>query len=238
MLAAIDSGNSSIKLGIFNEGLLVSVTNSVSIHEIPAIIKKYSVKKIIISDTGGNKQALSAVLSSEKVVLFVNPEMRLPFKIRYNTQESLGADRISAIAGAWNRHAFSDILVIDAGTCITYDFIDKEGNYWGGGISPGIDMRLKALHSFTANLPEIKQSDNFFLIGSDTRSSILSGTLGGIVSELNGMIENYRKQYPDLKVILCGGSSGFFECKIKDSIFIIPDLLLWGLWVISENNEI
>jgi type III pantothenate kinase len=238
MLAAIDSGNSSIKIGIFNEGKLESIANSVSILEIPGIIKINKVDKIIISDTGGHNQALSSMLSSTNKVLYVSSGLRFPFTIRYNTPETLGTDRISAIAGAWNRYAGSDILVIDAGTCITYDFIDREGNYWGGGISPGIDMRLKSLHSSTANLPEVKLSDDFDLTGKDTRSSILSGTLGGIVSELNGMIETYRRKHPGIRVVLCGGSSGFFESKIKDSIFVVPDLVLWGLWIISENNEI
>jgi type III pantothenate kinase len=238
MLAAIDSGNSSIKLGIFIDGRLVSITNSVSIHEIPEIIKRNQINKIILSDTGGRLEKIITALSSHGQVMIVTPLIKLPFRIRYNTPDSLGTDRISAVAGAWNRYAFSDILVIDAGTCITYDFIDREGNYWGGGISPGVDMRLKSLNSFTAKLPEVNVSDNYDLVGRDTTASILSGTIGGIVEELKGMIENYRRIYPEIKIILCGGSSGFFESKIKDSIFVIPDLVLWGLWAISEKNEI
>ena len=142
------------------------------------------------------------------------------------------------MAGAWDQYGGSDILVINAGTCITYDFIDKEGNYLGGGISPGIDLRLKSLHDFTANLPDVRNNADYVLIGTDTESSIRSGTIGGAVEEIYGMIGRYRIYYPDLKIVMCGGSSAFFESKIKGTIFVHPELVLRGLRVIAEHNEI
>ncbi len=238
MIAAIDSGNSSVKLGIFEHRKLIYVNYSVSVPEIPAILENFRVARAIISDVAGKNDDLVSALPEGTPVLIVRHDLRFPFSINYATPETLGTDRISAVAGAWDAYGPSDILVINCGTCITYDIIDKGGNYKGGGISPGIILRLRSLHQFTAGLPEVPVIRDFPLVGTDTVSSIHSGTLGGAVAEINGMIERYLIYYPDLKIVMSGGFSEFFESKIKGTIFVNPELVLWGLRVIAQHNEI
>lgn len=237
MIAAIDSGNSGIKLGIFEKGALIKHYNSVSVPELKDILTGSAVNEAVISDVGGNKEKIILSIPEKCKMLIVGADLKFPFKISYHTPETLGTDRIAAIAGAWDKFGPSDILAIDIGTCITYDFINKEGIYCGGGISPGIEMRLKALSHFTASLPSVQPVTDYPLFGTDTKSSIISGTLGGAESEIKGIVERFRKTYGDLKVVLCGGGAGFFESKLKGSIFVVPELVLWGLVVISSYNE-
>jgi type III pantothenate kinase len=130
----------------------------------------------------------------------------------------------------------SNILVIDAGTCITYDFIDKNGVYQGGAISPGINLKLKALNTFTQKLPLIEFKNEFVLIGQTTEESILSGVLNGTIAEIEGIIGYYSHSFSDLKTIICGGASNFFESKIKAPIFVVPELVLIGLNRILQYN--
>jgi type III pantothenate kinase len=238
MIAAIDSGNSSVKLGIFKEGVLIKTFNSVANTDIPSILRSYPFKKIIISDVGGKKEELISMMPENARLIIMNHELNFEFTIKYKTPQTLGTDRLAGIAGAWNKYGPSNILVVDIGTCVTYDFIDHLGNYWGGGISPGIDLRIKSLHAFTSNLPLVIPQGRFKLFGNDTDSSIQSGTVGGIVAEINGMMECYREKYSSLKIVICGGSSGFFESKIKGPIFVFPGLVLWGLCIIAIHNEI
>jgi type III pantothenate kinase len=145
-------------------------------------------------------------------------------------------DRLAAVAGAHELYPHQNMLVIDAGSCITYDIVDRHGNYFGGNISPGLRMKLKALNTFTAKLPLIELHDPESFIGIDTASSILSGVVFGTVSEIEGLISLYRKKFADLQVILCGGDAAFFESKIKQHIFVVPQLVLIGLNSILEHN--
>jgi type III pantothenate kinase len=123
----------------------------------------------------------------------------------------------------------ANCLVVDAGTCITCEFIDSQGKYWGGAISPGLSMRFKAMNTFTARLPLVEPVDNPPLIGDSTVSSMQSGVIHGVVDELDGAIKRYSEKFDDLKVILTGGDCRFFENKLKASIFAVPELVLRGL---------
>jgi type III pantothenate kinase len=238
MLAAIDSGNSSLKIGIFSEGKLLTILNPQNTGDIRDMIRQFPVHKIVISDVAGRKESILTAIPGGIPRLVVSHELRLPFTIRYRTPETLGADRIAAVAGARDEFRNTDILIVDAGTCITYDLLEENGDYLGGGISPGIGLRLKALHDFTANLPDIEVNEHYELIGTDTAGSMRSGTIGGIVRELDGMIEQYRFRYPGLKVLMTGGAAGFFENELKGPIFVVPGLVLNGLRVIAECNEV
>jgi type III pantothenate kinase len=238
MIAAIDSGNSHIKLGIFDKAKLIKSYNSVDEGAIAGILSGDQVKRVVISDVGGRLDRLVEELSGKIPVLSVQAGLKFPFRISYKTPETLGTDRIAAVAGAWDKFGPADILVIDTGSCITYDFIDHEGNYHGGGISPGIAMRLKSLHTFTAGLPEIEPQDDFGLLGTDTRSSMINGTVGGVVEEIKGLIKNFQHNNPGIKTVLCGGNAVFFESRLKGTIFVVPGLVLYGLVVISGYNEI
>ncbi len=121
------------------------------------------------------------------------------------------------------------LLVIDAGTCITYEFLDDKQNYHGGAISPGVAMRFESMHTFTAKLPLVKPLGDVPLIGNTTETCLQSGVIHGITAEIEGVIQRYLYLYPDMKIILCGGDAHFFENKVNHSIFAAPDLVLMGL---------
>jgi type III pantothenate kinase len=238
MIAAIDSGNSHIKLGIFNKSKLIKSYNSVMAGDLIKILKEEPVSRVILSDVGGNLVHLAEELEGSIPVLKVHAGLNFRFRINYKTPETLGTDRIAAVAGAWEKFGPADILVIDTGSCITYDLIDHSGNYNGGGISPGIAMRLKALHDYTSGLPEIEPDTEYDLLGLDTKSSIINGTVGGAVEEIKGLIKNLQHNNPGIKTVLCGGNAVFFESRLKGTIFVVPGLVLYGLVVISGYNEI
>lgn len=158
-------------------------------------------------------------------------------KNNYRTPESLGVDRIAGVVGANALFPHVNNLVIDMGTCITYDYIDAEGIYWGGGISPGMNLRFRAMSDHTVNLPNAEFDDPIGLLGNTTITCIQSGVINGICEELNGIINRYQSEKGDINVILCGGDANSFESKIKAHIFASPKLVLIGLNRILEYNE-
>lgn len=172
----------------------------------------------------------------------LNEKTKLPLKNRYKTPGTLGKDRLATAVGANYLFPSRNVLAIDAGTCIKYDFVNSKNEYLGGAISPGLDMRFKALHHFTAHLPQLKKmkTANVNLIGRTTRDSILSGVQNGAIAEISGMIKCYQDKYENVHVILTGGDSVFIRTLVseKNRIFAAPDLTLLGLNVIlNYNNE-
>lgn len=161
----------------------------------------------------------------------------LPVTIRYKTPSTLGRDRLAAVCGAQHLFPKNSCLVIDAGTCITYEILDAEGNYYGGAISPGINMRLKAMHTFTGKLPELVWADLNGFLGDSTSSSMLQGVKQGILGEASRQIDLYTEKYPDLKVLITGGDSPFFEKNLKKVIFAAPNLVLIGLNTIQNYKQ-
>lgn len=161
---------------------------------------------------------------------------KVPINITYKTPETLGRDRIALVVGASAVFPGQHILVIDAGTCITYDFLSADGEYPGGAISPGINMRLKALNTFTGKLPLIQQQEFHELIGTSTSTSILSGVINGVVEEIKGNISRYGELFPAVRVILTGGDQEFLYNYLKSGIFAAPELLLQGLNKILDHN--
>ncbi|MDA9313033.1 type III pantothenate kinase, partial [Vicingaceae bacterium] len=145
--------------------------------------------------------------------------------------DTLGKDRIAAVAGAQGQFPNQNTLVIDAGTCVTYDFLTAEGDYLGGAISPGVQLRLQAMNDYTSKLPLLKWegADNPQSIGDTTITSMLSGAVNGLISEMRGFIESYEKQYKSLKIVITGGDSNFFVKELKNGIFADPNLVLKGL---------
>lgn len=168
--------------------------------------------------------------------LALDSSVSLPFKNLYQTPHTLGKDRIAAVAGAMQRFGSNNTLIIDAGTCIKYDYINSKNEYSGGAISPGINMRFKALNAFTDQLPLIEAKETFTLVGKSTEGSILSGVLNGVLAEAEGIILKYETLYSDLKVILTGGDMLFFEKGLKNTIFADPFLTLKGLNFILKHN--
>lgn len=169
-------------------------------------------------------------------LLELNHRTPIPFKLDYKTPTTLGLDRIALVASAVNQYPNTNCLVIDAGTCITYDFVNASGMYKGGGISPGLSMRLKSLAHYTSRLPKVSYQKDFMLIGDSTESSILSGAVGGFKREIEATIGEYKKRYPSLITIITGGDIKVFDYLAKNSIFAAPDFLLLGLNHILEYN--
>lgn len=171
-------------------------------------------------------------------VVEVNHRLPLPFRMKYSTPETLGADRIALVAGAQGRFPNENVLVMDAGTCLTYDFLDATGQYHGGAISPGLKMRFRAVHEFTAALPLVEwDGSEVSLIGNSTRESILSGIVLGMKHEAEQTVVSYAQQFDSLKVVVSGGDINLFEGLIKNDIFAVPNLLLEGLNQIAIYNE-
>lgn len=170
--------------------------------------------------------------------IILNNKTLLPFINLYKSKKTLGNDRISNIAGALTFHPKKNILAIDAGSCITYDFVNAKREYLGGAISPGINMRFSGLHHFTGALPYVKlKKENPVLVGNSTVSSIQSGVVNGVLFEISSYINKIKKSYPDVKVILCGGDCSFLADRLKNSIFVSPNLTLIGLNSILKYKE-
>lgn len=240
MNLCIDIGNTRAKMAVFNaEGSLVKllVREDFSISKLDKVLQKYQVKHAVLSSTRKKNNKLKRLLES-KVDTFIDlsPETAIPISNLYLTPETLGKDRLAGVVGAAALFPESDILVIDAGTCITYDIIDAQAQYHGGSILPGIAMRFKALHHFTERLPLVPRDLPESHIGDSTITSIQTGVLLGVVYEMQGFIAKYREQYPDLRVLVTGGDASYFESQLENQIFAVPNLVLTGLNQILTYN--
>lgn len=236
MNVVVDYGNTFAKVGIFDQQQLVekhTFTSPDSLHEFIDLIIP---ENFIVSSVNADAGLIQSWATKARKKFILTHTLPLPITILYNTPHTLGVDRIAGACGAVHLFPGQSTLVIDAGTCITYDLTDSKGNYFGGGISPGLNMRFDALHTFTAKLPLVKPSDNPGLIGNSTETSIQSGVIFGITSEIDGIISLYKDKYPDLRVILCGGDAPFFENRLKAAIFASPDLVLLGLNSVLIHN--
>lgn len=235
---AIDLGNTGGKYGIFEEDALVAQGNFKEQEGLPQHVASQSFNHAIIASvSGGAAEQLKTGLSVSGSIIMLSAQTALPVSNGYKTPETLGADRIAAAVAAHFFFPNRNCLTIDAGTAITYDFIDASGCYQGGGIAPGIQMKFRALHTFTGRLPLVQEiKKNFPLIGQTTQESLESGVLGGTVAEVENIIAAHRQKAKQLVVILCGGDAGFFESTIKHPIFVIPELVLIGLQRILRHN--
>ena len=197
----------------------------------------HTIQACVLSSVASEDPALLSFLSSFPFFVQVEAGMRTPLKMAYESPETLGNDRLAAAIGAWFIHPGKDLLVIDAGTCITMDLVTHDATYHGGSISPGLMMRFRAMHQFTARLPLVSPSDDASLTGRNTAASIRSGAQNGILAEVHGMVARYRQQFPHLKVVLTGGDASFFESNLKFDIFVAPNLVLEGLnYILNEHT--
>jgi len=240
----IDIGNTGIKLAVFDShNLLVHFqrTNHDDIFkDLKSLVQKYTVNDAIISQVGKPVPGLNDWLKAQQIkYLYLSTKLNLPFEIRYKSPETIGADRLGLVAGAIYNKSGNNSLIIDAGTCITYDFIDKDNIYYGGAISPGLQLRFKSLHDYTANLPLLQAGEiTIPLIGNDTFTSIQSGVINGLVNEIEGFIVKYNLKFPDLTVYLTGGNEKLLDRYIKNKIFVSSKfLLLEGLNFILNLNK-
>jgi type III pantothenate kinase len=236
MNLVVDSGNSAAKVGIFKDEMLIEKLTFYSPQELERYIQRADYRNMMISSVRADSQLIVAWGSKAEKQFVLKPGLPLPVNNMYKTPETLGMDRLAAVCGAQQLFPGAHCLVIDAGTCITYDFLDKSGNYHGGSISPGLHMRFKAVNTFTAKLPLVSPKERVDLIGETTETAIQSGVVNGLFAEIEGIIGQYNKKFPSLNVILCGGDAGFFENQLKASIFASPELVLIGLNSILTYN--
>jgi type III pantothenate kinase len=236
LVIVIDSGNTYTKIGQFDNGKLNKIYQNESITEVIQTIRRLNPTNIVVGSVNFSIEKIKEYIS-DIPIYSIDAETPVPFDLNYKTPDTLGIDRKAVIAYAWEKKPKENILTIDTGTCITYDFISKDGMYLGGGISPGLEMRFKSLHKYTANLPEVSFKEKVFLIGNSTNNSILSGVVNGTIAEIKGIIKQYEEKFDNLTIFMTGGSAIFFESKIKRSIFAIPNMGLLGLFCIYEYNN-
>lgn len=241
MNLVIDLGNTRAKLALF-EGKIMkeqfSFEPRISLAQLQKVFKSYSnINKTIISSVINHSKDISNFLSNHTQHLQFDAGTKIPIHNKYGSSETLGKDRLAAAVGAHSLYKGFPVLIIDAGTCIKTDIVTALGEYLGGSISPGINMRFKALNYYTDKLPVLNTDNNYHsLTGNNTTESILSGVQNGALFEVKGFIDGYLKQYPDLKIVFTGGDAAFFELELKNHIFVCPELVLIGLNKIVEFN--
>lgn len=240
MNLVIDIGNSSVKVAIFDGETIHSHLNNPghSLLFIDQLQDNYPIEAgIIASVVDMDKESRNWLKKLPFPILELNHTTPLPINNLYETPETLGYDRIAAVVGAYSRFPQKDILVIDAGTAITYEFIDAKGNYQGGNISPGVQMRLKALNQFTDKLPLVNAEGRILSMGRDTETAIRAGVLKGIEYEIRGYITYLKHKYPELLVFLTARDEFSFDTSIKNIIFADSFLVLKGLnRILNYNN--
>ncbi|MDN5350422.1 MAG: type pantothenate kinase [Bacteroidales bacterium] len=233
----LDIGNTLIKLAHSESGRLLVVQSFESEENLLNWISQHSYSGGIVGSVKELPVRLLDWTREQSNLLLLNSNTPLPFKIAYKSPQTLGSDRIALAAAAFERFPDKNVLVIDMGSCITYDLLTAEGVYHGGAISPGIHMRFKAMHSFTASLPMAEPTLNAPLIGYDTQSSLQSGVMNGVQAEIECMIDQYATNYKDLTVLIGGGDNKYFDKRFKVNIFAASNLVLEGLRFILEFNE-
>ena len=236
----IDIGNTLSKIAVFQkqEILFSDHTEKLSKVFFEKVFSDFPhIENAIFSSVGRYPDEILEYLKNKlDQFLILDHTTSLPFNNQYKSSETLGKDRIAAVAGANNIFPGNSVLVIDMGTAITYDFINKKSQYKGGNISPGLNLRFKALHHFTNNLPWCKPVEKPALIGQFTEEAITSGVQNGILFEIEAYIEKADQLYRDLKVIATGGDLKYFVKMLKNSIFAEPFLVLKGLNRILDYN--
>ncbi len=235
----IEQGNTSTKVAIYAEGNLKAsfVYKTFDKSKLKPLFDVYSLDKGIYSTVADVDEDLIAYLKEcLSCFIYFDNDVRLPITIKYKTPHTLGKDRIAAVVGAYYLQPNRNILIIDAGTCITYELLEASGSYLGGNVSPGMTTRFKALNDYTKKLPLISEREEVPCWGTCTEDAIRAGVVNGIVFEMDGYIDKAKELYSDVLVFLTGGHSFYFESRLKNSIFADINLVLTGLNRILEYN--
>jgi type III pantothenate kinase len=235
----IDLGNTNKKLALFKNGELSDL------HTFPELEltmlgdfteKHPGIENCILSSVIQHPVSITQFLRDQFCFIELNENTPVPVKNLYRQPKTLGKDRLAAAVAGAAIFPGKDVLVINMGSCITYEFINRRNEYLGGAISPGMQMRFLALNTFTGKLPLVTHKEIAELIGSDTEGSVHSGVMNGIINEIEGTVTQYRKKYRGLKVILSGGDLIYFDKRLKISIFAVPNIVLSGLYQILAFN--
>ncbi len=234
----VDIGNTRTKVAVCTNGEIANVytinnQSSADFKEIDSL----KIGRGILSSVSGGEDFWKTKFPETKW-LILSPETAIPFKNRYATPQTLGLDRVALVAAAATLFPAKNVLVIDAGTCVTFDFLTAGNEYLGGSISPGLQMRLKAMHHFTAKLPLVEVDVNVNLIGNSTETCLQSGALHGLAAEINGTVAEYNSRFNNLIVVLTGGDTKVLAPLVKSGIFAPQNFLLHGLHAILAYNTL
>ncbi|SNR17154.1 type III pantothenate kinase [Tenacibaculum jejuense] len=236
----IDVGNTRVKTAVFEKDKLKELfffNKGEIFTSVKEITKKFPIQRGIISAvaklTDEKIEKLKGILN----LITLDNETKVPFINKYETPKTLGVDRIALAAYAISNHPNKNVLVIDAGTCVTFDFVNAQGEYLGGAISPGLKMRYQSLNNYTSKLPLLNSKEPNSFIGKNTQESIHSGVVNGISREIDGVITQYKNKFGDLTVLLTGGDTNFLVKQLKNDIFANPNLVLEGLHQILTYNR-
>jgi type III pantothenate kinase len=236
----VDVGNTRIKAAVFESDRLVELfvfTEEELLEKVDFFLSKYLITDGIVSAVKILSEELMKKLKEKAPFVILNSKTKVPFVNKYKTKDTLGVDRIAVASIAAKKFSKENVLIIDAGTCITYDYINANNEYFGGAISPGIEMRYKSLSYYTSKLPLLEKNETIFFIGGSTEESIHSGVVTGVVGEISFIIEEYKKENGDLTVVLTGGDTYFLAKQLKSSIFANPNFVLEGLNTILIYNK-
>lgn len=241
MILAVDIGNTAIKLAVVDDVTVYDLIRTSAkdfMQHIKGVLSNYpDLKEACVCQVGKIDVKLLQGLEGLLKVTYINQESILPFTNKYQST-TLGNDRKALVAGALaTGNQGEDTLIIDAGTCVTYDFIDADLNYWGGAISPGLRLRYESLHNFTAQLPLLQAEAVEHITGNSTIQSIHSGVVIGLTMEIKGVIKKYKKVYENLQVIITGGDADLLVKQMKNRYFASPFLMLYGIHNLYKINS-
>lgn len=234
-----DFGNTRKKCAVFQDRELteVIVLPDDSNETIQVLLDRVKPQKTLLSSVVNHNAELETILASQTRFHKLNHLSKIPITTPVGKPETIGADRLGLVVAARDLFPNSNNLVIGLGSAITYNFINKNHEFLGGGISPGMEMRFKSLHQLTALLPLVEKDWNFPLVGYDTRTNILSGVILGMAKEIDGMIDAYKEKYDNFNVLITGGDAAYFVYHLKNKIFADSNLIFKGLYAISEFNN-
>lgn len=227
-----------MKCAVFTDGefQLEQVLENDSDETIGTLLQRFRPARSILSSVIDHNPGMEELLRSATRFHKLDHQSKVPITTPVGKPDSIGADRLALTAAAVTLFPGKNNLVIGLGSAVTYNFVNKYREFIGGGISPGMEMRFKSLHTFTARLPLVKADWNFPLAGYDTRTNILSGVILGMAKEIDGTIEAYEEKYDNFNVLMSGGDAGYFTRHLKKKIFTDPHLIYKGLYAISELN--
>ena len=234
----LDFGNTRLKAAIFEESLLKEVIflNDDVVEHIRGLIELHKPQNSILSSVIKHDQAIESYLQTHSHFHKLSHQSKLPFTIPVAKPETVGADRLALAAATVDLFPHRNNLAITLGTCITYNFINQDHELIGGSISPGMNMRFRSMHEFTAKLPHVKGDWNVPLIGYDTLTNMQSGVVFGMAKEIEGIIDMYAERFGNFNALLTGGDLPILSPHLKREIFADPELIFKGLYVISRIN--
>ncbi len=236
----IDWGNTLVKAAVMNEPDSFIAQESFpapeALDRIAALIDKHSPRASILSSVADHDAMVDALLTERTHFVRLDSKTLLPIMNAYHSADTLGSDRLAAVAGAHAANPDKNSLVIALGTCVTYNFITKNGAFRGGAISPGLQMRLDAMHQFTSGLPQVSREGDTLLLGYDTATCMRSGAVFGLAAEIDGMVARFSVEYGDFNAVLTGGDVPVLVHHIKSGIFADPQIILKGLYQILKHN--